>query len=66
MHVGRKKADICEKQGFSPQFSLGDMYVHIVPIGNGFGAGTKFMADTISVSHIRTVISAWLQFCATL
>ena len=27
------------------------MYVHIVPIGNGFGAGTKFMADTISVSH---------------
>ena len=46
-----KKADMCEKQGFSIQFSLGDMYVHIVPIGNGFGAGTKFMADTISVSH---------------
>ena len=42
----------------SKEFSLGDMYVHIVPIGNGFGAGTKFMADTISVSHIRTVISA--------
>ena len=62
MHVGRKKADMCEKQGFSPEFSLGD----IVPIGNSFGAGTKFIADTISVSHIRTVISAWPQFCATL
>ena len=49
MHVGRKKADICEKQGFSPQFSLGDMYVHIVPIGNGFGAGTKFSRVTCRI-----------------
>ena len=66
MLVGRKKADMCEKQDFSPEFSLGDMYVHIVPIGNSFGAGTKFIADTISVLHIRTVISAGRQFCATL
>ena len=49
MHVGRKKADMCEKQGFSPEFALGDMYVHIIPISNSFGAGTKFIADRVSV-----------------